>query len=320
MTSRDPIDLAAAAPWAAAERALARPLADLAALFARLDERLASGDAGAGWARLAAGEAAALARAAGARVTVVSLLLWRHGAPPGRASPRDLAAAGWALRRLAAPAGPVAADVAGLRAFLGLDGSRTDPALAPLLDRATGAEGEAAAAGFLADLAGLSGLHPLTRAAAALALWRAHGAGGAEPRLEGAVLAARIGAAGFGGARFLPLGGLPRPAGAVGRGAAAAWLAAVLAAGLSRLPGLLAEVAARRDWAARSEAHVPPGRVARAVLKILADEPVVSANLLRDRLGISQQAANAALVALGRAGLAEEVSGQRRYRVWQARI
>ncbi|MEL6236874.1 MAG: hypothetical protein AAFR46_20965, partial [Pseudomonadota bacterium] len=165
-------DLARPASWLAAERQLTRPLAQLAGLQARLDERLAaldtavamggpaaaggrgaalpgsgsaiSGSAGSGSAgsaltgsgfwlggagpaltRLAGEEAVALARAAGARLPLESFLLWRHGAPIRRADPADLARAGWAARRLAAPPQALAEalrDPAGLRRFLGLAG------------------------------------------------------------------------------------------------------------------------------------------------------------------------------------------------------
>lgn len=315
-------DLAGPALWVAAERACARPLADLAAALARLDERLSTGpDPAAEWARLALEEAAALARGAGLRAPLEALVLWRHGAPAGRVARRDLLAAAAAARRLAAPPGMTAAalaDAAGLRRFLGLSGLRTDPVLVPLLERPSGPDWMRAAEGFLADLAALAGLHPLTRGAAALALWRGHGPGGGSWRLDGAVLAARVAAEGQGGARFLPLGDLPGPRAGIAAAGAEAWLTAFLAAGLARVQGILADIRRRRDWAARAAAAAPPGRVVRAAVALLAAEPVVSANLLRDRAGVSQQAANAALVALARAGLAEEISGQRRYRIWRA--
>ncbi|MEM9197591.1 MAG: hypothetical protein AAGD12_07030 [Pseudomonadota bacterium] len=423
-------DLARPASWLAAERHLTRPLARLAALQARLDERLAAfaaadpvhapkmarkglrdgapdgsgfgdggadglGGAGPALTRLAGEEAVALARATGARLPLESFLLWRHGAPIRRADPADLARAGWAARRLAAPPQSLAAalrDPAGLQRFLGLAGHSVgsglaagsaagegpggaDPALAMLLAREAGAEWHRAAEGFLADLAGLAALGPPARAAAALALWQGAGLG---PMLEGAVLAARIGAwpdhavqkvgtertaadiavgvgmardigaaaatilgigpeagdiaAPAGGmpassgpvggpvwARFLPLGALPTPA-RPGRARAADRLAALVAAATAQLPICLAGLTRRRDWAAAATRALPGGKVARAALPLFCHEALVSANLLRDRLGVSQQAANAALLRLAELGLIEELSGQRRYRLWRARL
>lgn len=309
-------------PWLAAERALARPLADLAAGLARLGARIeAEGPAAPG--RLAAGEAVALARSFGARLSLERFELWRHDGPAGRAAPRDLARAGWAARRLAAATPPRAAltDPEALRGFLGLEGARTDAGLAPLLARETGPGWAEAAGGFCAAMAGLGALHPIARAAAALALWRALAPGGP---LEGAVLAARLaaepsgpGAAAMAGPGFLPLGAWPGTRAGAAEGDR---LAALLEAGLARLPGILAGLARRAEWRARAEAGCPPGRVARAALPILGAQALVSANMLRDRLGVSQQAANAALMRLQAAGLVVEVSRQRRYRVWRARV
>src|SRR6056297_34064 len=252
--------LADPAPWLAAERALVRPLADLAAGLARLGEHLdAAGQPAVE--RLAGEEAVALSAGFGARLGLENFLLWRHDGPAGRAEPRDLARAGWAARRLAAgtPQDAPLAGPAALRGFLGLEGRRTDADLAPLLERETGAGWEAAACGFCAAMAGLGALHPLSRAAAGLALWQAHGPGGP---LEGAVLAARLAASPCGpvsgpgsGPGFLPLGGWPRVRGGAG---AADRLAALLEAGLARLPPVLAGAKRRAEWRARAAAACPP--------------------------------------------------------------
>lgn len=381
-------DWATPAGWERAEQRLARPLAQLTGLFARLDERLGAAqgaedrdrqDADAALTRLAGEEAVALARAEGARLSLDAFLLWRYGAPLGRTDPSALARAGWAARRLAAPSAADAAmqrDPEGLRAFLGRDGPVSDLALQPFLDRIAGAQWAEAAEAFCADLKALSGLSPLTRAAAASLFWRL---GGLGTELEGAVLAARCAAGadadaddptaidaghspiasslqavrpGLRFARFLPLGMLPRArkqAGGLtraGRTAPAASgfrphlirtglqqtgfaqagfaqtdvLAALLQAGLARLPPLLAGLTRRRGWRAYAASQIPGVGVAPAVLDVLARETLVSANLLRDRLGVSQQAANAALTRLAERGLIEEVSGQRRYRLWRARL
>lgn len=313
------------APWREAERGHVRPLAEVAAALARLDERLGAEPGGAGLGRIAEEEAVLLVRADGGRLALETFLLWRHGAPGRGSEPGALARAGWAARRLAAPweghAPP--ADAAALRAFLGHGGREADPVLAPLLGRPTGAAWEAAAEDFLAALGALAGLHPLTRAAAALALWRAAGLGAEGEWLEGAVMAARLAAEGQGRARFLPLGAAPRIGRARSPGEAAMLrLGAFLAAASHRLGPLLAGLARRRDWAERAQAQAAalPGRLPGRVLALAAAESLVSANLVRDRLGVSQQAANEVLRRLAASGLVEELSGQRRYRLWRARL
>ncbi|WP_118137256.1 helix-turn-helix domain-containing protein [Oceanicella sp. SM1341] len=314
MNDRD-ADLADPAPWAAAERQMPRRLARVAALLARLDERL--GGAGAMPARLAEEEAVALARADGARLALEAFLLWRHGAPAGGTAPGALLAAGWAARRLTGAAPEIGAGAAGLRRFLGHDGSETDLALRPLLRRPTGADWDAEAEAWSQEMAGLAALHPLTRGAAALALWHGHGLGGAGAVLEGTVLAARIAAADQARARFLPLGDAPRAAGP----GPEARLAAFLERAEARLEPVLAGLARRADWAglARTRAAALPGRLPLAAAELIAAEHLVSANLLRDRLGVSQQAANAVLRRFEELGLVREMSGQKRYRLWQIR-
>lgn len=299
------------ASWQAAEAASGPRLAEAAAGLARLDERLALGMGEGGLALLGAGEAVALARAGGARVSLDGLMLWRHGAVGGGADPAGLRAAGWALRRLTGPAGETAAlaTPGGLGRFLA-DGEDEDKD--PRDDPAPPRPGLAELAGALAALAPL---HPLTRAAAAWALWRA--AMGREAAVEGRVLVARLGAAGQGAARFLPLG----PLAPARRPGAEAALTALLDAAIPALGAARGLLARRADWrrAAEAEAASLPGRLAIAVVAQLAEAPLLSANALRDRLGITQQAANATLARLAALGLVEEVSGQARYRVWRAR-
>lgn len=356
------MDLGDAKAWCRAERDLARPLAQLTGYFARLDERLSPMHGLAAPAstsmeepepamlgHLAGEEAVALAQSHGARVSLDAFLLWRHGAPLGRTDPAALATAGWAARRLSAPAARDRHLISGpdeLRAFLGRgrvqgrgDGL-SNPILDPFLDRSAGLLWDDAAVGFCAALAALGSLAPLVRAAAAAALWRTSGLGSA---LEGTVLAMRLAAAsweadsaglgsdgrmsagGQGYARFLPLGGVPTMRRSTGQGpvphdAQLACLASFLDAGLARLPPALAGVSRRQSWLATAQRAAPAGRVARAALPVIALASLVSSNLLRDRLGVTQQAANQALTQLAARGLIEEVSGQRRYRFWRARL
>lgn len=303
----DPRDaLADPGPWEAAERAAAGALARVAAGLARLDERLA-GDA-AGPARLAEDEAVALVRAGGGRIAREDFVLWQRGAM--RATARDpgaLAAAGWLARRLALPPVP----------GTGLPG---EPAgLAALLDRPGGA-GAARAAAVLAALPGLAGLHPVTRGAALRGLWAATGPRGAPGALEAALLAARAGAAGLDRLGFLPLGALPRVPAAGPGATAAARLAGHLAEAGPRIAALLADLkerAAFREKVARGAAG--RGLAARVAVE-LARRSVADAAGLAAALGATPQAVNAALRALASAGLAEELTGQARFRLWRAAL
>ncbi|RMF33170.1 MAG: hypothetical protein D6754_17370, partial [Alphaproteobacteria bacterium] len=124
-------------------------------------------------------------------------------------------------------------------------------------------------------------------------------------------------------ARFLPAGGLVRlRPGRDAAGEAAARLAGFVERATARIGPLLAGLSRRRDWRARAAAAARdmPGRSPARAVAVIAGETLVSANLLRDRLAITQQAANAVLRRLAAAGLIEELSGQSRYRLWRARL
>jgi hypothetical protein len=343
--------LASDAAWRAAEAAHAAALARVAAAQARLDERLRVAAAGPGAAPdggsdggsdggpdggpdgeaagvppavagLAAAEAVALAAATGAgRIGLEAFLLWRQGGRQGGADPAALLAAGWAARRLAAAPAPLPADPDGLFGFLEHGAAGPAAGLAALTGRPAGAARAAAAAAVLAALAGLAARHPLTRAAALPALWHRAGLGAGPGALEGAVLALRAGAAGQGTLGFLPLGRLPRVAPVADPARAASdRLGALLGLAGARLAAVAGELERRAEWrrAALRQAAGLPGRVPRALAALLAEMPLLSAGLAAARLGITPQAANAGFRALARAGLARELTGQRRFRVWRA--
>jgi ribosomal protein S25 len=332
-------------PWLRAERELARPLAGAAAGLARLDERLAGDGATTLRAvqRLAEVEAVALVRSAGGRLPLDTFLLWRHGAPGRNAEPQALLAAARAVRRLAAPAGSaggIPGNPAALAAFLGGSGDdhgvpgappadpgperpatvpAGSPAGRPPADRRRAGGWHEAATAFLADLRALGDLHPLTRAAAVPLLWQGRDLGSRDGGLESAVIAARIAAEGQTCLGFAPVGAILR---ARGDARAPDRLGAFLIATAERCRTVLAAETRRRDWArvAAEAAAGLPGRLPAAVVDLTGAETLVSANLVRDRLGVSQQAANLALRRLTARGLVEEVSGQRRYRLWRARL
>jgi len=306
--------------WRAAQDRHSGALADLAALFGALDERLHAGPEG--WRhRLALLEVADLGWWTGARVPMDQLALWvglRRGATGEEA--QELIRAGWAVRRLSGgpglAGGPGPADgpgpteggwQAGLAAFLG-----------------RGAPG-AAVPDSVCDMAQIlsetGSLHPVTQAAILFHAWR-RVAQGAAVDVEAAVLAARHGAgAGRGAALFLPLalsgsgalratGTEQQRLGAWIAGAAQAVLAALLH--LDRL----------RDWQGRARAATAglSGRTPPALIAALVDWPMISAPLAEQITGASRAAVQRNLDTLAARGLIREVTGQGRFRVWAARI
>lgn len=309
--------------FARAERDCARALADAAASLARLDERLAGLSDGA-LSDLAEHEVVELCWAQGDMLAHDRLLLWTHA---GLGQGQLILRAAWAVRRLVAPASAHAqlGDVAGLRAFLALaQPGSTDPALDPFRRRMPPERWAEEAEGFLADLSAAGSLHPLTRGCAAYLGWHWRELGEPGDVLEAGVIAARVAASGQGSARFAPLVFGNRLAlRAIGQGADTTMrLGQFLDATRAATDRALGRLARMQDWRTRAmpRAGAMPGRLPTDVVRQMGQTPIVSANLMRDRLGVTQQAANAALRRLAGAGLIEEVSGQRRYRVWRARL
>ncbi len=296
--------------WRKAEAAQAQALAGVAVLFGALDERLRR--APDGWRhRLALTEAVELSWWIGDRISNDRLALWSALRLSGaQEDPLALSRAGWALRRLGGgpgpESGPETGPEAGLAAFLG---------------RASGNEAPPEAVADLADLsARLAGLHPFTRAAALFQAWRLLGEGEAAHQIEAAVLAARSAAApGRGGALFLPLAaaGFPaaRATGSVGdrlarwlEGAEAATLAALLE--LDRLQ-------AWQDRATRAIADLS-GRTPALLVAALTAWPMLTAPMAEKLTGASRASVQRNLDLLCRRGLAREITGQGRYRIWTA--
>jgi hypothetical protein len=300
-------------PWLEAQATLSGELAEVAALFGALDERLRAGPEG--WShRLALREVSNLSWWSGDRLGVTRIALWvglRIGSVDD--TERALARAGWAVRRLRD--GPLPG--ADLAAFLG----RQPPGATPK-------NPNIAIEDPLADLADVLGtgqaLHPVVQAARLFHAWRALGPGGAGP-LEAAVLAARHGASmarhGDRGALFLPLVQTGTDA-LQGQGAPvrklAAWLRGAARANLAALLHL-ERVADWRGKAGDATADLS-GRTPPALLDLLEAWPLVSAPLAETRLGASRSAIQRNFAMLEARGLAREVTGQGRYRVWAATL
>ncbi len=323
------------AEWRAAEGALAADLAALCHDTGRLAERLELCPGGAE--RLALQEAASLSWWSGDRIGAERLALWlalRLGAT-GDDAP-GVARAAWAVRRLAAPrvrAKDWPAVIGGHLGLLGADranqpSGKGDPSRAGPDRR----DGEAAL-DHLADTAEglepMAGLSPVTLGCLGFHLWRMPDPALSEglptdPRareVEAAVLGARL-AAGFGagqGLLFLPLT-LTGFAALTATGPAerrlAGWITGAHQATLSALL-LLKRLS---DWqTAAGEATADlSGRTPARLIDCLARWPLVSAPLAEAETGASRAAVQRNLDLLVARGLAREITGQGRYRVWAA--
>jgi hypothetical protein len=292
-----------AAGWRAAEGLLAADLAALAFDAGRLAERVAVAGPGAVQ-RLALAEAASLSWWSGDRVGEDRLALWlsyRIGA--AGAGGEGLIRTAWGARRLAAP------------------GQGGDPAAVLALVLGEGR----ADAGLVADVAAgmdaLAGASAVTRGCALCHLWRALDERPGHLRgLEAAVIGARL-AVGQGGAMpFLPLaltGFGALAAGGSPEARLAGWIGGAHRAVLSALM-MLDRLA---DWRTRAGAATADlqGRTPARLIAALAAHPMLAAPQAEAETGASRAAVQRNLDVLVARGLAREVTGQGRFRVWAAK-
>jgi hypothetical protein len=310
--------------WLEAEAALARPLAEAVEAFARVDERLRAWDpahARAAVERLALGQAAALLWAEGAAVEVERLSLW--GAwRIGRTAEEDagLARAAWAARRLARGRWTLASPAAVAR----FEGRTPREGGADYDDlgvewgafaRVRGDAWIAAAESWAAEVRGLRAAHRFTQGCVAERAWRLSGLSEVTAVVEPAVAAMRIAArAGRGGASFAPLARRRTPGGE---------------RPVERLRGFYADLTAgcaealialerMQAWRARAIDAVADlsGRTPRRLVALLAARFAVSAQDAADAAGVSVSAAQRNLALLTERGVAREITGQGRFRMW----
>ncbi len=297
-----------AAVWRAAQMDLCVELADLSFRLGTLDERLRTGPAS--WVqRLALMEVAELGWWTGDRIAAERLVLWTglHLSGVQDDAPA-LTRAGWAVRRLAGGPGP-GDSAPTLAAFLG----RRAATAAAYPD---GAEDAADA------LAGMTGLHDLTRAAALFHLWRSLGDGGAGRDIEAVVLAARIGAAGCrGGAVFLPLA-FAGGSGLRATGSAGDRLAAWISGADQSILAMLLHLDRLQGWARRAQEQTSDltGRTPAMLIRLLAEYPAVTAPMAKAHCPASRASIVRNLNLMQDREVIREITGQGRYRVWTARI
>ncbi|MFY2825376.1 helix-turn-helix domain-containing protein [Ruegeria sp. MALMAid1280] len=295
--------------WRAAQAELSYELADLAAIFGALDERLRAGPDG--WThRLALMDVSDLGWWTGDRISVDRLALWtglRIGATGDDV--QALFRAGWAVRRLTAGPGPSEGGwETGLTAFL---------------DRM--AQGIEDIPETIADLAEVmrnsEGLHPVTQAAMAFHAWRALSQGIGQDT-EAAIIAARHAATmGRGGAMFMPLAlsgpGALRGAGEVDE-KLSAWVRGAGQAALAALMHL--DRVSAWEQRAREATSGLSGRTPPLLIDVLTAWPMVSAPLAEELTKASRAAVQRNIDRFTRRGLIREVTGQGRYRVWTAAL
>ena len=302
----EPDERAQVAKWEQAQAAEALQLAQTAARFGALGERLRCGPEG--WRhRLALFEASELSWLTGDRISPDRLALWQ--AMRVSAAGEDTAAlqrTAWAFRRLSGGPGP-GADIAG---FLGRHETRGED---PLTGRI---------AGWNIVMNTASSLHPIVRACFAFHLWPMAGIGPEGDFLEGAVIAARMSAGeGQGGALFAPLlmggagelRGRSEPQERLQR-----WLQAV-DQGILRAMRHLDQL---DQW--ESEAHgrikTLSGRTPPRLIEVFRSWPLVTAPLAEELSGVSRAAVQRNIAWFEAQNLVQEVTGQGRFRVWRASL
>lgn len=302
-------DLTGLAEWQAAQAGLAVELAQTAARFGALDERLRHAGEGARQ-RLTLMEVAELSWHAGDRIGPDRLAMWVGLRLAGaQDDAQALARAGWAVRRLTGGPGPLDGGASGLAAFLGR--------------QEVGADLQGRLEDWAAALRSGAALHPLVRAAWAIALWSLaevspEGASAMEAQVTAARLAA---AAGRGGAVFLPVL-LAGPQALRRDGPVARRLARWLSAAEQSCLSAMLQLDRVDAWAARATAALAhlSGRTPPRLIAALAAWPMVSAPLAEKVTGASRAAVQRNLDVMTAAGLIREVTGQGRFRLWAARL
>lgn len=284
------------AAWAKAERALARPLANAAQALGRLEGHLAHAPQGA-LDRLILEEIAGLLRLEGIWVGPERLALYRVGRLPRPEEAADLARADWAVRRRTGGPDP-------LKDLPGFLGARDGP------------ETAAKATRWQDGLTALPACHPLTRAGFAHHLWRSLARESLSDLLEPLGLAARtlktphLALAAGGRAALVRSGNA--------RGQLEAWLEAVTqgahaaALTLNRLT----------DWRTRAaeKTGILSGRTPPHLIAALTTFPILSVESAAKATGSSPAACTRTLARFETMGLVREMTGQARFRFWEAAI
>lgn len=303
----EPQETSAIDDWAEAEAGCAARLARVAGRLGALDDRLLRGPDG--WRhRLALIEAADLSWFVGDRIGLDRLALWiSMHLSSVQDDTNALTRIGWAVRRLTGGPSPTA----DLAAFL----DRRDPET--IEDEAERLEDRAG--GWLNLMTAAAELHPITRACMGFHLWGLAGLDRHGDRIEATVAAARVAVNGEGGAIFAPLAmGGARGLRDSGLPAArlAHWLDGMDSAALSAMRHL----DSIETWTDRAKTTMASlsGRTPVALRAVLTEWPLVSAPMAEALCGASRAAVQRNLAWMEERGLAREMTGQGRFRMWRA--
>jgi hypothetical protein len=233
----------------------------------------------------------------------------------------EIARAVWAARRLAAARWSLASPAAVMR-FEGrveVEDSAPIPSGWGVFARQRGGAWAAAVEDWAAAVRRLRDTHPLAQAAFAEMAWRRAGLSDAGASVEPGVVAMKIAArAGRGGAPFAPLARRRTPA----AGDAAERLRAFYGDIVRGCDDALVTLERMQDWRARAEAGIADlsGRTPRRLVALLASRIAASAQDAARAGDVSVSAAQRNLVLLTERGLAREITGQGRFRLWTAAL
>ncbi|SHH79361.1 helix-turn-helix domain-containing protein [Cognatishimia maritima] len=300
--------------WDRAERAEYKALVAAAEAVARYGARLAALPSDV-VERIALQSVAAILRSEGVWVKPEQIALFRALRISSQEETRDLERASWAVRRLIGMRHGQPMDD-GLRAFLGRQKVAQMQEL-PNDDRALGEELDHAGEDWVRLMQPMGGLHPLTRAACGLFLWRRMQITAPDEALEPMAAAVLIGAGGQ--APFLPM---PEGMAALHMRASTpedAVRSFYRAAEQGALAALL-EVERLLTWRARAKEATADlsGRTPPSLVETALRFPVFSAELAARLANCAPMSARRNLKLFEERGLLREVTGQQRYRFWTA--
>ena len=307
------------ADWLRAESRSGRALADAAAGIARLDERLRTAPGGYAE-RLALMEISDQLWAQGDWVAVEKLALYRQLRLSTVESARALSEADWAMRRILAGKRAIQGLDGGLAEFLGRREREQDDQL-DFGQRPVGAAFERLAADWLSCQKSVLDAHPLTQAAVGFFSWRALGLSEPGAVLEPMAAATAYATAGLSGSRLLPVALGDKYVFAKSGPAKALLTDWYKAVENGCLRGLLA-LEQLEHWRQRAtdETSDLSGKTPPLLIQSLLESPLVSAEMVAGRSGVSNVSALRNLSLFRARGLVREVTGQARYRFWAATV
>jgi len=298
--------------WEKAQAAQAGHLAEVALMLGALDERVKRGPDG--WhQRLALKEVTALSWFCGEPVTLDRIALWMALRLSSAVDDiHALHGATWAVRRLLRPVGPEP-DLVTFLWSRSVKYPHDDDR-----EREREKEGNPGYEGGVRIVShARRTLHPITRACYGYHLWNRMGLGD-DAALEAAVIAARMAVGSLRGLNFVPIAmgqaeGLRR--GGAPHQRLTRWLTGMETALATACQYL--ENVERWNVRARSTMDSLSGRTPKRLRKVLMDWPLVDARMLERLTGASRHAIQRNLLWMEEHQLIREVTGDRRFRMWQ---